>query len=92
MRLSAEHIEIIAYRVTHELARDGFLAVHEAGDAEARLNAVVADDFLVEDQLDAEVRDIMSTHDDQIRGAEVQFHEMFEVIKARLARERNIII
>ena len=92
MRLSAEHIEIIAHRVVHELAKNGLTAVGDMVDAEARMNAVITDDLLIEDQLNDEVRDIMSTHDDQIRRADVQFHEMFKVIKARLARERNIII
>ena len=53
---------------------------------------VIVDDLLIEDRLNDEVRDIMSAHGDQIRRADVQFHEMFKVIKARLARERNIII
>jgi len=92
MRLSAEHIEIIAYRVVHELAKHGLTAVGDLVDAEARMNAVITDDFLIEDQLNDEVRDIMSAYDDQIRRADVQSHEMFKVIKARLARERNIII
>jgi len=92
MRLSAQHIEIIAYRVVHELAKNGLTAVGDMVDAEARMNAVITDDLLIEDQLNDEVREIMSAYDDQIRRADVQFHEMFKVIKAKLARERNIII
>ena len=92
MRLSAEHIEIIAYRVIHELARDGLTEVGDVVDAEARVNTVITDDLRIEDRLNDEVRDIMSAYDDQIRRADVQFHEMFKAIKARLARERNIII
>ncbi len=92
MRLSAEHIEIIAYRVIHELAKNGLAAVDDLVDAEARMNAVITDDLLIEDRLNDEVREIMRAHDDQIRRADVQFHEMFKAIKVRLARERNIII
>jgi len=92
MRLNAEHIEIIAYRVVHELAKNGLTAVDDMVDAEARMNAVITDDLLIEDRLNDEVRDIMSAYNDQIRRADVQFHEMFKVIKARLAHERNIII
>ena len=61
-------------------------------DAEARMNAVISDDLMIEDQLNDEVRDIMRAYNDQIRRADVEFHEMFKVIKAKLARERNIII
>jgi hypothetical protein len=92
MRLRAGHIEIIAYRVVHELAKNGLTAVGDMVVAEACLNAVIVDDLLIEDRLNDEVRDIMSTYGNQIRRADVQFHEMFKVIKARLAREHNIII
>ena len=92
MRLSAEHIEIIAYRVIHELAKNGLTAVDDMVDAEASLNAVITEDLLVEDRLNDDVREIMSAYDEQIRRADVQSHEMFKAIKARLARERNIII
>ena len=92
MRLSAEHIEIIAYRVVHELAKKGLTVIDDVVDAEASMNAVITDDLRIEDQLNDEVREIMSAYDEQIRRADVEFHEMFKVIKARLARERNIII
>ena len=92
MRLSAEHIEIIAYRVVHELVKKGLTVIDDVVDAEASMNAVITDDLRIEDQLNDEVREIMSANDEQIRRADVEFHEMFKVIKARLARERNIII
>lgn len=92
MRLSAEHIEIIAYRVVHELVKKGLTVIDDVVDAEASMNAVITDDLRIEDQLNDEVREIMSAYDEQIRRADVEFHEMFKVIKARLARERNIII
>jgi hypothetical protein len=90
--LSAEHVEVIAYRVVRELAHNGFLAVSDAGAAESRVNAAITDDLVIEEQLNEEVREIMSAHTDQIRSAPVESQDMFAAIKARLARERNIVI
>lgn len=92
MRLSAEQIEVIAYRVVHELDHNGLVVASDKIDLETVLRTVITDDLLVEDQLNDEVRDIMRAYNDQIRRADVEFHEMFKVIKAKLARERNIII
>ncbi|NKB90073.1 MAG: DUF507 family protein [Acidobacteria bacterium] len=92
MRLSPEHIEVIAYRVVHDLDRDGLVSAADKADLETALNAVITDELSLEDQLNDEVREIMRAYDDQIRRADVEFHDMFKVIKAKLARERNIII
>ena len=92
MRLSPEQIEVIAYRVVHELDHNGLMVADDKVDLETALNAVITDELLLEDQLNDEVRDIMRAYNDQIRRADVEFHEMFKVIKAKLARERNIII
>lgn len=92
MRLTQEQIEVIAFRVVHELQKKGLISVDELQDVELRLQQVVTDELMVEDRLNDEVREIMRSYDDQIRRADVEFHEMFKVIKAKLARERNIIL
>lgn len=92
MRLTQEQIEVVAYRVVHELRRQGILHVLEPEELEATVAAVVTEDLAVEDRLNDEVREIMRAHDAEIRRADVEFHEMFRAIKARLARERNIIL
>ena len=92
MRLRREQIEVIAYRVVHDLQKAGLITVDDVVDVEARIHQVITEELLVEDSLNDEVREIMREHDAQIRRADVEFHEMFKVIKARLARERNIIL
>lgn len=92
MRLTQEQIEVIAYRVVHDLKKAGLISTDEPGDVEARIHQVITDELLVEDSLNDEVREIMRQHDAVIRRADVEFHEMFKVIKAKLAKERNIIL
>jgi len=92
MRLTQEQIEVIAYRVVHDLARKGMITADEPADLELSLQHVITEELLVEDRLNDEVRDIMRAYDDEIRRADVEYHEMFKAIKAKLARERNIIL
>jgi hypothetical protein len=92
MRLTNEQIDIIANRVVRGLAKRGFLAVEEAGEVESMVQQVIADELRVEDRLNDEVRELMREHMDRIRRADVEYHEMFKVIKARLAKERDIIL
>ncbi|MFQ5742973.1 MAG: DUF507 family protein [Acidobacteriota bacterium] len=92
MRLTHDQIEIIANRAVRGLAKAGLLEVEDAGTVEQRVQQVIAEDLRVEDRLNEEVRQIMRDHMDRIRRADVEYHEMFKVIKARLAKERDIIL
>ena len=92
MRLHRGQIEDIANRVVRGLAKRGFFDVENADETEALLRQVIAEELRVEDRLDEEVRTLMREHMDRIRRADVEQHEMFKVIKARLATEREIIL
>ena len=47
---------------------------------------------MVEDQLNDEVRDILTQHAEEMRRTNVEYREMFKMIKKKLARERDIIL
>ena len=69
--------------------------VKVSGNA-AQLLAVVreaiAEDLRVEDELDAEVREILEGHAVEMRRTGAQYHEMFKMIKKKLVRERRLIL
>ncbi|MFW6198532.1 MAG: DUF507 family protein [Acidobacteriota bacterium] len=92
MRLTREQVEVISYRIVGELRRAGLISVDDAADVEARVRQHLVDDLVAEDELNEEVRRIMRQHNERIRRADVQFHEMFRAIKARLAEERGLIL
>ena len=92
MRMTQEQIDVIAFRVVRDLGKLGLIRVENAAGTEGRMSRIVVDELMVEDRLNDEVREIMRTYNDQIRRADVELHEMFKVIKAKLARERNIIL
>ena len=92
MRLTHEQIDVIANRVVRGLAKRDFLDVEEADEVEHLVQQVIVEELRVEDRLNDEVREVMREHNERIRRADVEYHEMFKVIKARLARERDIIL
>jgi len=92
MRLRTEQINIIANRIVRGLAKRGFFDVDDADEIERMVQDVISEELRVEDKLNDEVRELMREHMVRIRRADVEYHEMFKVIKARLARERDIIL
>jgi hypothetical protein len=92
MRLNSGQIEDIANRIVRGLARRGWFDVENADDTETLLRQVIAEELRVEDKLNDEVRELMREHMDRIRRADVEYHEMFKVIKARLAKQHDIIL
>ena len=92
MRLTHQQLDHIAFRIVHDLRRDGLILVEDEAGLETQLRSIIVEDLQVEDELNEEVREIMREHMDRIRRADVEFHEMFRAIKIRLAKERNIIL
>ncbi len=92
MRLNSGQIEDIANRIVRGLVKREYFDVEDADETELLVRQVISDELRVEDKLNDEVRELMREHMDRIRRADVEYHEMFKVIKARLAKERDIIL
>jgi hypothetical protein len=92
MRLNSEQIEDIANRIVRGLVKREYFDVEDADETELLVRQVISDELRVEDKLNDEVRELMREHMERIRRADVEYHEMFKVIKARLAKERDIIL
>lgn len=56
------------------------------------LISLITDEFQKEDKLDQEVREILSEHMEKIRSENIEYQTMFRMIKAKLAKERNIVL
>jgi len=92
VRLTRDQIDAITQNMVHALIREGTISTEEPGGIIDRLAEVFAEDLAVEDQLNAEVREIMEKYSDEIARGDINYQEMFRKIKAKLARERNIIL
>ena len=92
MKLSPALVDHISDHIVAGLTRDGAIKTADpdsAGDAVAR---AFAEDLMVEDRLNEEVREILRTHSDEMTRRGVQYHDMFKMIKTELVKKRKLIL
>ncbi|MCK4814757.1 DUF507 family protein, partial [bacterium] len=56
------------------------------------INHIILEEFIKEDQLDQEVREILSDYMEKIREKNIEYQTMFRMIKTKLAKEKNIVL
>jgi hypothetical protein len=92
MRLHPRLISYLAESITADLQRDKLLAA----DGEDRLAAVIANQITEElereDKLNEEVRALLAKHYEQVRSSGAEYDQLFKMVKAKLAKEKGIIL
>lgn len=91
MRVPKKMVEDMATQIVTDLVARDFIAHPEREKLVQLIHQVLLEELMVEDRIDEEVRQILSEHTDEIQAANVQYHEMFKRVKAKLQRERNLI-
>ena len=92
MRLTKNQVEFISHKVMKDLIGRGFIEADNPGSLRDSFVDIITQELLVEDKLNDEVREILSQHAEEMRRTNVEYREMFKMIKKKLARERKIIL
>ena len=92
VKLSPDQIDYVAFQLLKRLQDERVLELEAFEPVERRLVQVISDDLMVEDKLNAEVREVLAQHEASMRQQGVQYHEMFKAVKAKLVRERKLIL
>ena len=92
MRLTRNQVEYIAHRIAKDLLEHGHIEADDPARLIAGIVQLITEELMVEDQLNEEVREILTTHAEEMRRTNVEYREMFKMIKKKLARERKIIL
>jgi hypothetical protein len=82
VRLRQEEIDYVAWRILRALKEDEVVDI--IGEDEP-----VADRLR---QLNREVDDILRNHQKEIQRDSVDYRRMFQMVKTKLARERNLVL
>ena len=93
MRPRQEEIDYISWKILHALKEDEVIDI--IGDDElvaAQLRHTLTENMSVEDQLNREVDDILRNHLKEIQRDSVDYRRMFQMVKTKLARERNLVL
>lgn len=93
MRLRRDYIEYLSKRLAQHLVQKEVVELHvEPKVLQARISHTIINDLKVEDELDEEVRRILDGYAHQMRQQHISYHEMFQKVKHKLAKERNLIL
>ena len=92
MRLNKNQIEHLASVILRNLAKEGKIIIEDKSRLLEEVTALLIDEFQKEDRLDQEVRELLSKHMEKIRKDNIEYQQMFKLIKARLAREKGIVL
>lgn len=92
MRLNKNQIEHLAFVTLRNLTKEGKVLVEDRSRLVDEISPLITEEFLKEDRLDQEVREILSKHMEKIRKENIEYQTMFRMIKTKLARERNIVL
>jgi hypothetical protein len=92
MRLNKNQIEHLAFVILRNLSKEGKIIVEDRHRLLEEMTNLILDEFMKEDKLDQEVREILGKHMEKIRRENIEYQTMFRMIKMKLARERNIVL
>ena len=93
MRLSKERVRHMSESLATRLQEEGHIVF--AGDRKVfveQIDHAILEELLVEDRLNAEVRQLLKAYEQDIERGHVDFQKMFTMVKSKLARERGIIL
>ena len=92
MRLNKNQIEHLSFVIVRNLNKDGKVLIEDRARILDEVTALITEEFMKEDKLDQEVREILSKHIEKIRRENIEYQTMFRMIKTKLVKERNIVL
>ncbi len=93
MRLRREMIERIVTAMAQGLLRYKYVEIQGSEeDLRARLTEIIEEDLRVEDRLNEEVKEILAGYEGEMDRRNVDYSSLFNLVKNRLVRQRNLIL
>jgi len=92
MRLNKLQIEHLAFSIVRNLLKEEKIIADNKNRLVESTNNLLTEEFLSEDKLDHEVREILNQHMEKIRRENIEYQTMFKMIKTKLAKEKDIVL
>ena len=92
MRLNKLQIEHLAFTIGKGLIKDNVIITEDREKLVKQIEEIVAKELEKEDLLDEQVKEILKDKLDEIRNTNVDYYEMFKMVKTKLAEKENIVI
>ena len=92
MKLNSDQIDYLSFRIARHLRDSKSVEMEDLDTTHHLISRAISADLAVEDKLNDEVREMLESYEDTMRREGAQFHEMFKKVKAKLVRERRLIL
>ena len=93
MRLRKKMIDYVAKTVTDNLLDKDLVTLEIPKDALlSEVRRLITEDLLVEDRLNDEVKEILRAHSREMDRSNVDYAQMFTMVKRQLVKERGLIL
>lgn len=93
MKLRQDYVASLSERLLQWLVQKECLRLEaDSKTVQARICNTIIADLKVEDELDEEVRKILEGYAQQMRQQNIAYHEMFQMVKRKLIKERNLVL
>lgn len=92
MRLNKLQIEHLAFSIVKGLLADGLIISDDRERLTLEVQEIIVKELEKEDHLDEQVKEILKGKLEEIRSTNVDYYEMFKMVKSKLAERENIIL
>lgn len=92
MRLTREQVDKLSERIVRGLIADGLIVAERPEELTDAVSKAFLGDLEAEDRLNDEVHELLKNYADQIARGDVNYQELFRKAKAKLARDRKVVI
>jgi|SRR6187399_2402527 len=92
MGLRKEFVRLLADKTAVDLVKQEMIEVPEGLDLAEMIYEVMETELSLEDKINEEVRAMLNLHQEQMRSNGASYQEMFKLLKAKLVRERKIVL
>ena len=92
MKLTRTQIEWFSFEIAKGLIKKDFLDVADQDKLVGKIKNIITEDLMVDDKLNEEIREILRQYSSQMRRSSIEYHEMFKKIKAKLVKDRKLIL
>jgi hypothetical protein len=92
MRLNKQQIEHMAFQIVKKLLKENLLLVENRDKIAVDVQNIISAELEKEDILDEKVKEILKEKLNEIRNSNIDYYEMFRMIKSKLAEQENIVL
>lgn len=92
MRLNKQQIEHLAFHIVKKLLKENLLLVENRDKTAVDVQNIISTELEKEDMLDEKVKEILKEKLNEIRNSNIDYYEMFRMIKSKLAEQENIVL